>query len=177
MASPMIVILLKEVGSEGRPIGELTKVLSDDVVLTKRDRGGFRASRKMPSPGQTSDTISPLVPKTAYFNASRIAISHWTMLRTFVGKPGTIAFGHTDEGQKQGQGYQENRSSTDMFIVCHWGEAKPFAVRMWGRFTNYDGEVPTVVCHTLWMVWLPGEKHCRLLHNCVGKELKDLSIK
>lgn len=42
-----------------------------------------------------------------------------------------------------------------MFVVS-LGEAKPFAVKMWGRFTICDGEVPRVMCHTLWMVWLSG---------------------
>ncbi len=45
---------------------------------------------------------------------------------------------------------------------------------MWGRFTNYAGEVPTIVCHTLWMVWLPGEKHCRGPAQVSGEEFKGL---
>ena len=42
---------------------------------------------------------------------------------------------------------------------------------MWGRFTNYDGEVPTIVCHTLWMVWLLGGSIAEDLHGWVGLEM------
>lgn len=93
-------------------------VISDDVVLTKRNRGGFRAftaaqGEERQAPAKPRTFLSPLVPKHAYFQF--FAITHWTILRTFVEEPGV---------RSHLQGFTES-AGAQTSLTCPRGRQSP----------------------------------------------------